>query len=68
MENKQTLKIKLKEDDKIVQVQPHGLSYVDEDYYAKTMNEDKKNDNFLTYAVEVYGMRADWLLNEDLGL
>lgn len=34
MEQKQTLKIKNKEDDKIVKAKPHGLSYVDDDYFS----------------------------------
>jgi hypothetical protein len=34
MENKQTLKIKMKEDDKIVKTQPYDLSYLDEDFFV----------------------------------
>lgn len=67
MENKQTLKIKFKEDDRIVQAQPHGLSYVDENYFTQKMGEEKKNNSYLTFAVEVQAMRADWILNEKRG-
>jgi len=68
MESKQTLKIKRKEDDEIVQAQPHKCSYVDEDYFKGQMGENKGDPNYLTYAVEVFAVRADWILNEDIGL
>lgn len=32
------------------------------------MGEDKNNDKYLTYAVDVYAMRADWIINEEIGL
>ena len=68
MINKQTLKIKEKEDDKIVRATPYDLSYLDEDFFVKFMGEDKNNDKYLTYAVEVFAMRADWIVNEEKGL
>ena len=32
------------------------------------MGEDKENNKYLTYAVEVSAIRADWIVNEAFGL
>lgn len=32
------------------------------------MGEDKNNEKYLTFAVEVFAMRADWIIRDEKGL
>ena len=49
----------------IVQVSPSSSSYVDDDYFEKVMGEDRENDKFQTYAINMKCIRADWILQDD---
>jgi hypothetical protein len=67
MINKQTLCIRRPEDVEIVAIRPSQVSYIDDDYFMSEFGEkqdddDDKNDNYHTYAVKVYCIRADWII------
>jgi hypothetical protein len=68
MVNKQTIILKDCDNDEIVKVSPSHSSYVDDSYFESVMGEDKNNLKFHTYAVNIYCIRADWILQDDLGL
>ena len=68
MINKQTIMLRNKEENEIIAIQGSITSYVDEDYFAKVMHEDLEDQSNLTFAVKFTSIRADWLMNEDLGL
>jgi hypothetical protein len=60
--------LKDKEEDEIIRTAPSISAYVDENFYKKVMKEDPDNDNFKTFAVKMVAVRADWLINEEIGL
>ena len=73
MLSKQTLCLESKEDIEIIAIQPSPVSYIDDDYFRLAFGEkqdkdDEKNDNYHTYAVKVYCVRADWIINDGSGL
>ena len=52
----------------IVKVSPSRSSYVDDSYFENIMGEDRDNAKFQTYAVNMKCIRADWILQDELGL
>ena len=60
--------LKEADDDDIIQVSPSKSSYVDGHYFETQMGEQLNNPSFTTFAVEVKSLRADWIINEDIGI
>jgi len=55
-------------EDEIVICSRSCLSYVDDEYFKKNMNEETDNPKSLTYAVKIQCIRADWIINGEEGL
>jgi hypothetical protein len=68
MLNKQTIMLKNVDSHEIVKVSPSRSSYVDDSYFESIMGEDRDNAKFQTYAVNMKCIRADWILQDELGL
>jgi hypothetical protein len=45
----------------------NSSSYVDDHYFEEKMKENSGNQEFQTFAVKVKTIRADWIINEDIG-
>lgn len=67
MINKQTLVLDYADSDEIIKCCPSRSSYVDADYFEDVMGEDQHNPNYKTFGVNMKCIRADWILNEDVG-
>ena len=78
MINKQTLTLQSKEDTEIIGIQPASVSYIDEDFFREAFKEKQDDEDsrqahknlnkYLTYAVKVLCVRADWIINDDHGI
>lgn len=75
MVNKQSLKLETsaQEDEEIIIVRPTSSSYVDEEYFKTVVGEiDQSEQNFVsdrkTFAVKIECVKADWIINEPVGL
>ena len=75
MINKSTLKLKssAQEDEEIIIIRPTSCSYVDEDYFKTVVGEiEEEKLDFVsdrkTFAVNIECVRADWIINEEVGL
>ena len=68
MLNKQTLKVEDQHSEKIVSVMESGTSYVDNAYYRGSMGEDRNNEEYKNYPVNVYALKLDWIINDGDGL
>ena len=68
MVNKQTIQLKMADNEELVKVSPSKSSYVDDNYFENVMGEDQTNLKYLTYAVQMKAIRADWILQDDEGL
>lgn len=56
------------EDEEIVIVRPSLSSYIDEDYFKKVVGERASADvHANTFAVQVMCVKADWIINDQLG-
>ena len=62
MMNKQTLKVKQCYSEEIVSVRRSNALNIDDLYFQKMMVEDKTNENYKSYPVEVRAIRVDWIL------
>ena len=65
MSEKQILKVKSAEHERIVRVTDSPGVYIDDRFYHDRMEEDltKKSDEFKSFPVNVKAMRIDWILN-----
>ena len=51
------------EDELIVAINTSSSSYVDEDYFKTVMGENTSDPDYLTFAVKITAIRADWIIN-----
>jgi hypothetical protein len=64
MRNKKTLILKNKdEDEQIIAINTTSSLHIDEEYFKKVMGEDIYNPEYLTFAVNIQAIRADWIIN-----
>ena len=68
MVEKQILKVRYAEHEKIVKVSDSPGVYIDDRFYQESMNEDKNDKNNKSFPVSVVAMRIDWILNEPEGI
>jgi len=65
------MQLQSKDDHEIIGIQPATSSYIDENYFRskfkeKQDDEDDPNSNYLTFAVKVQCVRADWIINDEV--
>ena len=68
MIEKQILKVRSAEHEKIVRISDSPGVYIDDRFYQNSMGEDKNDKNNKSFPVNVVAMRIDWILNEPEGI
>ena len=67
MQSKQTLRVKGKYREDIVQINSAITSYIDRDYYIEHMGEERRTEHidpeYKNYPVKVEALRANWILD-----
>ena len=61
------MKVKKKFSDEIVSIKMNTTSYCDDQYYKTKMLEDRDNEKYKNYPVNIWALQVDWILNGDEG-
>lgn len=65
MERKNILKIKACNSEEIIAMKESSTIYIDDMFFRQKMGEDKNNDNFHSYSVQLVGLRINWMLKKE---
>lgn len=67
MLDKNILRIKAPLNDSIIAIDSSPTLYVDDIFYKEVFGEDKKNQNYKAYPVEIYALKIDWIVSTPAG-
>ena len=67
MQDKKVLRVKRAHSQNIVAMATSNTAYIDEEFYSKRFGENKKNQNYKSFPVEVTSLPVQWILTSQEG-
>ena len=67
MQEKKVLRVKKALSENIVAIATSQTTYIDDEFYVKEFGENKQNQNFKAYPVEIISMPIQWIISTPEG-